>query len=133
MKGSLIAVIVVTVVAALAGGSDRQAFIKVLHAQAPITGKTARPSLIKIMKTYCSFAILAVMMLCCAVLPAQQAARWDPRKAAAYLDGRMDWWLWAASSLNKQRDPASDPGKFMSDAATAYAVLALTEQGSEHR
>jgi squalene-hopene/tetraprenyl-beta-curcumene cyclase len=33
--------------------------------------------------------------------------------------------MWPAWSVNVKRDPNSDVGKFMSDAATSFAVLAL--------
>jgi squalene-hopene/tetraprenyl-beta-curcumene cyclase len=50
-------------------------------------------------------------------------------KGVAWLSSHQDaaTGMWQATSLNKQRDPASDAAKFMSDAATAYAALALLQ------
>jgi len=48
-------------------------------------------------------------------------------KAIAWLEQHQDaaTGMWRVSSPNKQRDPASDAGKFLSDAGTAFAALAL--------
>jgi len=58
-----------------------------------------------------------------------------PRENASVQRGRQ--WLiqnqdrsegmWVAYSLNKRRDPNSNAGRFMTDAATAYSVLALSD------
>lgn len=59
----------------------------------------------------------------------QPHARTNPHvaQAIAWLRSNQDkaTGAWKAWSLNKDRDPTSMEGHFMSDAATAYAVLAL--------
>jgi squalene-hopene/tetraprenyl-beta-curcumene cyclase len=57
------------------------------------------------------------------------AGRPDPHvtRGLAWLVANQDkaTGAWTSWSVNKDRDPRSDAGPFMSDAATAYAVLAL--------
>jgi squalene-hopene/tetraprenyl-beta-curcumene cyclase len=49
------------------------------------------------------------------------------RKAVRWLVTRQTEGTWPVHYPNRQRDPQTDTGKFMRDAATAFAVLALTE------
>lgn len=64
-----------------------------------------------------------------AAAQAQRGRMWLVRNqhghGGPWIRGQEDFWV--ASSLNKHRNPWSNIGRFMSDAATAYAVLALTE------
>jgi len=68
-----------------------------------------------------------------AILAMEQSGtpRQDPalERGRKWLDQHQDKdGAWFAASINKQRDPASDAGPFMRDAATAYAVMALDEK-----
>jgi squalene-hopene/tetraprenyl-beta-curcumene cyclase len=49
------------------------------------------------------------------------------RTAIRWLVANQNEGAWPANYLNKQRDPQDNLGKFMRDAATAFAVMALTE------
>jgi squalene-hopene/tetraprenyl-beta-curcumene cyclase len=51
------------------------------------------------------------------------------QKGIGWLLSKQKEGAWPANYLNKQRDPQNDVGMFMRDAATAFAILALTEPG----
>ena len=65
------------------------------------------------------------------VLQAAGVPKDDPsvHRGLGWLNAHQDQagGFWFTASLNKNRDPQSDAGRFMSDAGTAWAVLALTK------
>jgi len=70
------------------------------------------------------------------VLPRAGVPRDNPQlqKAISWLaSNQSDEGYWPSYSINKRRNPSSNSGRFMSDAATAYAVLALTEDRPDNR
>jgi hypothetical protein len=59
--------------------------------------------------------------------PGAASAQAQIAKGPAWLERNRDQsGAWLGASMNKQRGPASDAGRFMSDTATAYSVLALS-------
>jgi squalene-hopene/tetraprenyl-beta-curcumene cyclase len=59
----------------------------------------------------------------------EKSARAAIAKGLAWLERNQDAsGAWLSTSMNKNRDPASDAGRFMSDAATAYSVFALSNR-----
>lgn len=57
------------------------------------------------------------------------SAKGPAAKGRAWLLSHQDAsGAWLSVSLNKKRDPQSDAGRFMTDAATAYAVMALSDR-----
>jgi squalene-hopene/tetraprenyl-beta-curcumene cyclase len=49
------------------------------------------------------------------------------QRGIAWLENHQKDGTWPVHYLNKKRDPNTDTGKFMRDAATSFAILALTE------
>lgn len=49
------------------------------------------------------------------------------QRGIAWLETNQKDGTWPVNYLNKKRDPNTDTGKFMRDAATSFAILALTE------
>ena len=70
--------------------------------------------------------MIAFVLLRTGVMPDQPGLK----RALAWLSANQEATdgSWPGHSLNKHRDPSSDIGRFMRDAATAYAVLALTSK-----
>jgi squalene-hopene/tetraprenyl-beta-curcumene cyclase len=108
------------------GGWSLSALMNKSHKRNPLVGNSASDG-------YATGLVTLVLEQ-----PSMPPAGAQIKRAAAWLvshqeghDGgswiRWQGGFWASRSLNKWRNPWSNVGRFMSDAATAYAVLALTD------
>ena len=68
---------------------------------------------------------LIVLALKRAGVPAEQP---NLRRAVAWLASQQADGTWPATYPNSRRDPGTDIGRFMRDAATGYAIIALTDK-----
>jgi hypothetical protein len=120
---------------ALLNSTERQSLLAALRAQRQSDGGFRLASLDPRVRVDHTTQVSASDGYATGLVSLALEANITPRRDPT-LAGALDWLAnhqqpdgsWTAASLNKQRDPASDPALFMTDAATAYAALAL-----EHR
>jgi squalene-hopene/tetraprenyl-beta-curcumene cyclase len=107
------------------GGWSLSALMNKSHKRNPLVGNPASDGYATGLVTL----VLEQASMPPAAAEIKRASAWLVSNQMGHDGGSWIRWqggFWASRSLNKWRNPWSNVGRFMSDAATAYAVLALT-------